>query len=154
MDKIFEESDYKSDSFMKPKPITYKINKITACWLVTSLAKNKSLGYPRIKRMNRNVLIHRYVWEHLFGKIPKGKVVRHKCDNKMCINPEHLELGTQLDNIKDAILRGQIKSSFSEQDIRDIRKSSSGCRILSRKYNVSESAILSIRNGSTYKHVI
>lgn len=64
------------------------------------------------------MLAHRLSWEWTHKqKIPKGKLVRHRCDNRLCINPEHLLLGTQQDNIMDMVGRGRhgnsIKSALS-----------------------------------------
>jgi hypothetical protein len=51
---------------------------------------------------------HRVAWELTFQKeVPRGKVVRHTCDNPVCVNPQHLELGTQLDNVRDRVERGR-----------------------------------------------
>jgi hypothetical protein len=44
---------------------------------------------------------HRAMWEAANGAIPQGKYVLHRCDNRCCINPDHLFLGTHLDNIRD-----------------------------------------------------
>ena len=61
----------------------------------------------------RTALKHRVVMANKLG-VPleaiSGKVVRHKCDNPRCINPDHLELGTQLDNVEDARKRGRVSS--------------------------------------------
>lgn len=49
---------------------------------------------------------HRWVWEAVNGPIPKGMVVRHKCDNRLCYRLSHLELGTQADNVADMVAHG------------------------------------------------
>ena len=51
---------------------------------------------------------HRVSYELFNGEIPLGFVVRHKCDNPSCVNPEHLEIGTQKENIKDASKRNRL----------------------------------------------
>jgi hypothetical protein len=58
-------------------------------------------GYGRIRKDGKLVRLHRAMWEKHFGEIPQGKVIMHKCDNPACINIEHLQIGTQLDNVRD-----------------------------------------------------
>lgn len=91
----FEISENKSN---KQKSIEYIIN--GECWECVSHAKNNS-GYIGIGRNNKIYMLHRYIYELFKSKIPKNYVVMHKCDNRICINPEHLELGTHKDNTKD-----------------------------------------------------
>lgn len=50
---------------------------------------------------------HRLAWKYTNGEIPDGLYVLHKCDNRRCCNPNHLFLGTQKDNIQDAIRKGR-----------------------------------------------
>ena len=53
-------------------------------------------------------LTHRASWRLHNGKIPKGMFVLHKCDNPLCVNPEHLYIGTQFNNMKDMVDRGRM----------------------------------------------
>lgn len=65
-------------------------------------------GYGQVSYNGKNCRAHRVAWEQEHGKIPKGKIVRHKCDNRSCINVDHLELGTPFENTKDMIERGRM----------------------------------------------
>lgn len=66
-----------------------------------------SAGYGSIRRDHRSWQAHRYVWTLVNGQIPYGLHVCHKCDNKKCLNPEHLFLGTHLDNMRDKRAKGR-----------------------------------------------
>lgn len=52
---------------------------------------------------------HRWVWTQANGPIPEGMQVNHHCDNRACVNVEHLYLGTQKDNMRDALERGRMR---------------------------------------------
>lgn len=75
-----------------------------------------SSGYKRIKRGGRRVLAHRWAYAQVFGPIPAGMVVRHRCDNRVCWFIEHLEIGTQSDNVQDSIRRGRHRPSPGEKN--------------------------------------
>jgi hypothetical protein len=92
----------------------------------------------------------------------RGLVVRHKCDNRACINPEHLILGTQAENIQDMISRGRKhygqgetspNHKLTEQDVREIRTSKLPCSELARLYKVGRGYIYDILNRTTWKHI-
>jgi len=57
----------------------------------------------------KTVKAHRFAWETFYGPIPAGMMVLHKCDNPPCCNPDHLFLGTQKDNMRDAKAKGRLK---------------------------------------------
>lgn len=69
------------------------------CWVY--LGYKNEWGYGRLRCNGKKVLAHRLVYKHYFGEIPKGKLVCHKCDNPVCLNPYHLYLGTNKDNLMD-----------------------------------------------------
>lgn len=98
-------------------------------------------------------------------KVDNDLCVCHKCDNPRCVNPDHLFIGTQQDNIKDMFekkrwrgfppMKGKENpnSKLCEQDIVNIRKSSLSGRQLAKKYFVTPANISSIKSGKTWKHV-
>ena len=84
------------------KPITYEIDE-SGCWICTSHSVGSS-GYPQIYRSGQ-ATGNRYIYTLLVGKIPRGKSVLHSCDNKRCINPVHLRVGSHLENMRDVSVR-------------------------------------------------
>lgn len=64
-------------------------------------------GYGKVCVFGKTKHTHRHVWELLNGELPNALHVLHKCDNRPCINPEHLFLGTDLDNMRDSINKGR-----------------------------------------------
>ncbi len=87
------------------KHLTGKIRVTPGCWLWT--AGKTGPGYGQLLLGSKPMLAHRYSYELYVGSIPKGMVVRHKCDTRSCVNPDHLELGTVADNNRDMIDRGR-----------------------------------------------
>lgn len=75
------------------------------CWLWTR-GRNEH-GYGVLDRKSGSGLAHRYSWELANGPIPTGLQVLHRCDNPPCVNPEHLFLGTRLDNMADMTAKGR-----------------------------------------------
>lgn len=75
--------------------------------------KRHHTGYGLAKVANRRKPVHRLMYEATFGPIPDGLLVLHRCDNRPCIEPTHLFLGTDRDNVRDMFAKGRAKSSGS-----------------------------------------
>jgi hypothetical protein len=76
------------------------------CWLWTASRHPK--GYGLLSFGNRPARAHRVAWQLTNGDIPPGLFVCHRCDNPPCCNPEHLFLGTNTDNMRDASQKGRL----------------------------------------------
>lgn len=93
------------------------------CWNWLAAVKRK---YGCIADgFNSSIFAHRASWEICNGPIPEGKFVLHKCDNKLCVNPNHLYIGTQRNNMEDRRKRNPDSYSksapmFDAEEVQDI----------------------------------
>jgi len=128
------------------------------CWLwQRSVA---SSGYGQIRWNYINFRANRASYIAFNGEIPAGMVVRHTCDNKLCINPQHLILGTCKDNSADMMERNrQAKGSkngrckLSEEEVLEIRASPLSCAQLAIKYGISKGHAHRIKNGVAWSSI-
>ncbi|MGI9345527.1 MAG: HNH endonuclease [Gammaproteobacteria bacterium] len=133
----------------------------SGCWLWLG-AVNDS-GYGSMWNDKKAIGAHRLMWIALHGPIPFTIFVCHRCDVRSCINPEHLFLGTNQDNIQDMLIKN--RSSFGERsgkailteseviEIWDLFKSGKGQVSIAKRYGVSPGAIANITAGRNWKHL-
>ena len=108
---------------------------------------------------------HRLMYRMEIGPIPKGLLVCYTCDNPPCVNPEHFFLGTDGDNIRDAIKKGRLvnpkgslhpKSKLTEEDVIEIRENYrpvyGSLARLAKWYHVTDRCIAYAVNGG-WKHI-
>jgi hypothetical protein len=121
-------------------------------------ASRFSSGYGQFFADGKNHRAHRWLYEHVNGKLSDGLVVRHTCDNPACVNIEHLEVGTQRDNINDKVRRGRQlrgenhgRALLTREDVDRIRKSNETHRALAKRFSVSEGCINNIKLRRTWK---
>lgn len=135
------------------------------CWEWQAARGVQGHGQFAISKKNR-VYAHRYSWEFHYGPIPCGMVVRHRCDNPPCVNPDHLVLGTQLENIQDAVSRSRTRrgersgvAKLTDQAVAEIRRRfvrhsprRTNARDLAPEFGVSPSHIRAIAAGTTRRY--
>jgi hypothetical protein len=130
------------------------------CLLWTGAVNN--WGYGRFLYQGKARFAHRVAWALTHGPIPDGLHVCHSCDRPLCVNPEHLFLGTDLDNTRDMFAKGRNHSragtsngnaKLTESDVRTIRGSPLGHSELGRVYGVSPQTIFSIRRRKLWRHL-
>ena len=122
-------------------------------------------GYGKFKIDGKSVQAHRVAYQISTGKSAEGFLVTHTCDNKKCVNPDHLRLGTHSSNAIEAYERGPLalrkgelhhRAKLSAQqvvEIRNLYKSGIGYKKLAKKYGVDRVSIRSIVKGELWKHV-
>jgi hypothetical protein len=144
-------------------PTTFDIND-SGCFVVNSIKPGNN-GYLDTRIRGKRVSLHRYMYEECFGFIPEGMMVRHKCDNRQCINPEHLELGTHQDNMRDMVERGRSmkgkgsrmsKKNLTKEDVMKIKfLLGAGLKQgdIAKKFNIHKESVSFINRGKTWKNV-
>lgn len=140
------------------RPISYSISP-EGCFNCISHGIDKD-SYPRIYRNGKDRRMSRYIYTLFKGEIPPGLVVRHTCDNRLCVNPEHLIIGTVRDNVNDRMLRKGIlrvqqtqNSTLTEDAVKFIRESPLSNSVLAKTLHVNLRNINNVRSKRTWKHV-
>lgn len=158
-----------------------RVNKTDSCWLWTGCKNGNGYGHLTVAR--RTLKAHRASWIIHHGEIPDGLQVHHNCpdgDNPSCVNPSHLWVGTQLENVADRESKGRGSllaaretmashpemrargeasgnARLTEGKVREIRRRYSAGGVLHRQlaveFGVSKAAITFIISRKNWSHV-
>lgn len=134
----------------KTKPLRYVVD-ANGCWNCISHS-DRGKGYRRLKRGDKVELVHRYIYQQEKGVIPSHQVVMHKCDNRACMNPDHLVLGSLQDNYQDAKAKGRNSkgevhgmSKLTEEQVLAIRSDPRQGTVIAKEYGVTPALISNVR---------
>lgn len=168
----------------KPKPLIERLMaKViiheSGCWIWEGTVNGAGYGTIGLgSRLQGKGFVHRVSYEFHNGPLKDGQCVCHACDVKLCVNPDHLFAGTQLDNVHDAICKGRIThgdkwrkrhllgvckgeshgmAKLSEDQVREIIKIFGESKMnkaqLARKFNVCRATIRNIVNKRNWSHL-
>jgi predicted XRE-type DNA-binding protein len=141
---------------LSPKDIERFWNKVNItsddeCWNWT--ASTKTNGYGQFKCNNQTYRTHRFAWMITQGYIPEGLLICHRCDNRLCCNPNHLFVGTHTDNMQDRAIknrRSKLRRTHSikltDDQIREIRKSKLKQKDIAKRFDISQGQVSKILN--------
>lgn len=139
-----------------------RVSKSEGCWEWTGGLS--TYGYGKISRSDRgrveHLTAHRVSWELHFGPVPDGQLVCHRCDNRRCVRPDHLFLGTPADNSRDMAQKGRSlqgerhhKAKLTPAAVQAIRSADATPNAeLAARYGVSDQTIRAVRAGKAWRH--
>ena len=142
-----------------------KVKKTDGCW--NWIGTKNATGYGIIGINGKNHLAHRYSYKLHIGKIPIGMSILHHCDVPACVNPAHIFIGTQADNMADMAQKGRANGGppsgegndnvkLTETKVRAIfndRENGMSFRSIGKKYSISHTQAWRILNGESWAHI-
>ena len=136
-----------------------KVVKTDTCWLYPVSTKKYGLVWDRSEPTNQ-ITAHRFSYKLHHGDIPDGMMVCHRCDVPNCVNPEHLFLGSALDNVQDMIHKqrrniAHTPNKLTAEIVRQIRaeKNQMSYSQLAAKFGICISMAHSIVHRKTWSHI-
>lgn len=155
----------------KDGPVPAHAPQLGPCW-EWARCRSAHGGYGRVGGQRA----HRYAWTIAYGPIPNGLCVLHRCDNPPCVRPDHLWLGTQVDNMRDKTRKGRGRTGpgsraggpralkgeahprarLTESDVRTIRELRAvgvPAALLAKRFQVPRNHIWMIEHRRTWKHI-
>lgn len=130
------------------------------CW--QWIGVQDSGGYGRFIVNGKPTMAHRYSYEYHIGPIPEGLIVRHYvCDNRACVNPDHLKVGTKADNTRDLKNSGRMAKGAQLSNLTDVAvlkirqfyRDGTPPKVLAEKFGLRPRSVTSILTGENWPHV-
>jgi HNH endonuclease len=145
-----------------------RVDSEMGCWVFTGFCLKN--GYGRIKGSGQQVILaHRASWEVFRGTIPDGLLVLHHCDNRPCVNPDHLFLGTVWDNTHDMLAKGRDRhpkeqpskqgelhhnARLTEAQVLEIRqRKKEPRRVLAEEFGLNRRYVSTLIRGQSWRHL-
>ena len=132
----------------------------SGCWMW--IAATDANGYGKFGIGRKAFYAHRVSWEIHNGPIPEGMFICHRCDTPGCVNPSHLFIGTQSDNMRDCAEKGRAVDNSGEKspaaklnanDVLEIRAASGTHREIASKYHINHSQVTRIKGRKLWASV-
>lgn len=119
----------------------------SGCWLWEGPPGTHDYGQAK------GTTAHRVAYRAFVGDIPKRHFVCHRCDNKLCVNPDHLYAGTHKQNMDDVARGGRHPNrKLTEAQVAEIKSSGEPQRVLAKRFGVNQKAIWQVRKGLARRH--
>lgn len=134
-----------------------RFDKVGDCWIWRNAYR-----YGKMEVNHRSITTHRLAYEHWNGPIPEGMCVCHTCDNKACVNPAHLYLGTVAENSADAAAKGFYDRKFGEdnnsaklttEQVLAIRADTRTQTAIAATYGIDQSTVSYIKRRKRWTHI-
>ncbi len=133
---------------------------LTGCWIWSGAYRNdrKKGGCPVFYHDGGPCKASRFIYELEKEPIVDGNYIRHMCHNPACVNPAHLEQGTQKENMYDSLCSGRLNKKLTDEDVLNIRKEYVpfvvSLNMLAAKYKICNKSVLDIIKGRKYKNLL
>lgn len=146
---------------------TSKVERVTESGCHLWVGRVGGNGYGQVRKRidgkRRYFYAHRIAWEQANGPIPAGLCVCHRCDVPSCVNPAHLFVGTQAENVADRDRKGRGRaakgalsgvSKLTEEQVLSIKKDGRVLREIAADYGIGKSQVSRIKRNETWEHLL
>ena len=136
----------------------HEVDPATGCWNWTH--DFHQMGYGVVNHGRARERAHRASYREFVGEIPSGMLVCHRCDNRRCMNPEHLFLGTHKDNTRDMVKKDRHmagerhhNAKLTAEQVADLRADQRSYRAIAMDLGISPLTVGQIKRRESWRHI-